>query len=432
MRKGPSRAPKAASSKRVSALEPGREIVEDERTYRFLTYVFGGGVKVDGARKDFDERTPIRVPSIRGQLRFWWRAVNPSKCVELKKLHARESEIFGSTSSPSPLVITVKLQPRLPRRVEFLEGKFKAKWGYENIAYGAFPLRDTDGNINHGVLHDYQEQKWTILLRYPRQHEEDVRAALWAWAHFGGLGGRTRRGFGAIEEVDTQAMSPSIDDGWARYVSGEAVAWPHIPKLAKHGLVISSALCSDGKQALDFLLRAMRELRQGQIGRKYVDGSNTPARSYWPEADAIRGLTGERLPKHKERLSQSNKFPRAAFGLPIIFQFKDKVSSKTPIGDPRDTTLTPKDKNRLASRLILRPHRAPNGDVKAAALVLDHPPVGRIVLSGKALRSPESVETGIHGAEEARSMSGKGRPSPLTKGDAVFGDPIDRYLEEIR
>ena len=432
MRKGPSHKPEEVSSRPVSVSDPHLAIVEDERSYRFLTYVFGGGVKVDGARKEFDERTPIRVPSIRGQLRFWWRAVNPSKCASVSALHAREAEIFGSTSSPSPLVITVKKQPRLPRRVEFLEGKFKAKGGYENIAYGAFPLRDTDGNTNHGVLHDYQEHTWTILLRYPGGYGHDVRAALWAWAHFGGLGGRTRRGFGAIEEVDTHEMSPSIDGGWAKYVSGEPVAWPHVPKLEKRRLVISSAVCSDGKQALDCLLRAMRELRQGQIGRKYVDGSNTPARSYWPEADAIRGITGESLPKHQQRLSQSNKFPRAAFGLPIIFQFKDKVSSKTPSGDPRDTTLTPKDKNRLASRLILRPNRAPSGEVRAAALVLEHPPVGQIVLSGKALRSPASVETGIHDADEARRLSGKGRPSPLTKGDAVFVDPIDRYLEEIR
>lgn len=86
-------------------------------------------------------------------------------------------------------------------------------------------------------------------------------------------------------------------------------------------------------------------------------------RSKWPEAEAIRGITGDRDSKYPP-LSHPQKFPRAAFGLPIVFHFRDDI------GDPDDTTLqrSDKEKERLASPLILRPFVCKDG--KAVGLVL--------------------------------------------------------------
>src|SRR5215213_3096694 len=52
----------------------------ETRTYGFLTYVMGGGVRIREHQKLSDPVTPVRSASIRGQLRFWWRACNPSGC----------------------------------------------------------------------------------------------------------------------------------------------------------------------------------------------------------------------------------------------------------------------------------------------------------------------------------------------------------------
>jgi CRISPR-associated protein Cmr1 len=45
-------------------------------------------------------------------------------------------------------------------------------------------------------------------------------------------------------------------------------------------------------------------------------------RSIWPEAKAIREMM-RRGGEQSEESSPHHKFPRAAFGLPIIFHFKD-------------------------------------------------------------------------------------------------------------
>src|SRR5207249_3333503 len=124
-------------------------------------------------------------------------------------------------------------------------------------------------------------------------------------------------------------------------------------------------------------LKNFRQLRNPGTGR-------IPGRSLWPEPDAIRRLSTS-APKHSVPLSMTQKFPRAAFGLPIIFQFKrDDVKA----GDPPVTTLQGRDVQRLASPLILRPLACDGGQALGLAAVLESPriPPGGLVLDGIAGR----------------------------------------------
>ena len=52
-----------------------------------ITPMFLGGADGKGAE--------LRAPSIKGALRFWWRAMNGH--LPLKELHEREAEIFGGS-----------------------------------------------------------------------------------------------------------------------------------------------------------------------------------------------------------------------------------------------------------------------------------------------------------------------------------------------
>ncbi len=422
MRRGPERDPTPRSS---------IEIVAEERVYQFLTPVFGGGVQVEQHKKHADPITPVRVPSIRGQLRFWWRACNPRGCTGIKELLAAETEVFGAASAPSPLSIAVKKQPGLRVSVPVLKDRFGVVDNRYARAYGAFPLRDTNnrGEPEHGVLHDHPGE-WVLSLRYPSIIANDVEAAFWAWAHFGGLGGRTRRGFGAIAEVGHGGGGLlDIKEGWGRFVRGvKGVAWPHLPALERRRLRARELPFMSGPEAQEYLLGLMMKLRQVDVGRKKkaddIPG-NHPGRSYWPEPDAIRKLMRQRSHEHAKPVTDLDAFPRAVFGMPIIFHFKDR-------GDPQDAMLTPRNKGRLASPLILRPHRRSNGHIEAMALVLEHP------------EPPEVVLTPMKGAKEAKPVRWRltkgdvhfglnGRPSPLVTNDGrVVADPLDRFLEEIR
>jgi CRISPR-associated protein Cmr1 len=405
-------------------------MVRDERTYRFLTPVFGGGVHVDGQKKPHDEVTPVRVPSIRGQLRFWWRACNPRGCRTTKELLEAEGAVFGSTTEPSPLGIAVARRPDPARDVAVLRDKFGVVDERHGRAYGAFPLRDTNQGVDHGVLHDHPGE-WTIAVTYPAALEADVEAAFWAWAHFGGLGGRVRRGFGAIEEVRRgRGALADIEAGWS-HVKGLEVPWPHLQAKTDRRLRTKSGSWKNGADAQEFLLGIMRRLRQVDIGRKSLPDDTPgkhPGRSYWPEPDAIRKLTGARSRDHAMPVTGIDAFPRAVFGMPIIFHFKDR-------SDPQDVTLLPQvngeTQGRLASALIVRPHRAANGSVEALALVLAHPQPGGLVLVDKNKRT-FAVKKWKLTATEAQHLGLGGRPSPLVKGGTVFADPIDRFLEEIR
>lgn len=375
---------------------------DDVRTYRFLTPVFGGGVKVH----ESDPVTPVRVASIRGQLRFWWRAVNPRGCATLSDLQSAEATVFGSTTRASSLIIYVNKSLERPSSRAVLEGKHGVRPGMGAIAYGAFPLRDKDPS-KHGVLHDFGKQSFELGFAYPQAIENDIHAALWAWAHFGALGGRTRRGFGAIAQTSPPAV-PTIEDGWARFVKTEQVSWPHLEE--KPVIVPAKSGEDDGMAALERLLGVLRKLRQGSnMGRRTGQG-----RSFWPEPDAIR----HRFPmqvgeKHRTRVTDQDSFPRAAFGTPIIFHFKDAGK-----GDPENTTLQPKGHQRLASRLILRPHLAASGQIEAMALVLAHPPpASGYVLVQNGHERPVSVLL----------------EKPLSLGDgSTFTNPIERFLEELR
>ncbi len=403
--------------------------LREERTYRFLTPVFGGGVTVEGQKKPADPRTPVRVPSIRGQLRFWWRACNPAGCETVKELAAKEEAIFGSTSQPSLLGIAVKMGPDVTRDFAVLEGPYAAVGNRMGLAYGAFPLRDKGGN--HGVLHEHSGD-WTLVLTYPADCREHVEAALWAWAHFGGLGGRTRRGFGAIAEIGrTAGKTLSISEGWGRHVKGiEGVPWPHLPKAPR--LAIGPKR-STGIDAQEYLLGALRRLRQGEIGRKPTwddEEGRHPGRSYWPEADAIRKLTKKSKPSHKQPVTKVDAFPRAVFGMPIIFDFNDRTNT-----DPPKTTLLPvvdgERKGRLASALILRPHFVSERVIEPLALVLSHPEPSSLVLVNEAKRE---IPAGTWKLTEsqARNIGVPPRPSPLLDRDKqAHTDPLARFLKEI-
>ena len=108
----------------------------------------------------------------------------------------------------------------------------------------------------------------------------------------------------------------------------------------------------------------LQQFRQVDVGR-----ANHNSRSRWPEPDAIRRIKNQHLilsdkthtPEHKA----GNLFPRAAFGMPIIFKFKDdelrgehKRAPNRP--EPKQSSLQPVVNGvlmeRMASPVILRPY----------------------------------------------------------------------------
>ncbi len=145
-----------------------------------ITPMFLGGA--DGKSAE------LRAPSIKGALRFWWRAMNGH--LPLKDLHEREAEIFGGGGDKgkrSQVIVMVSGD-------EFTSALSKL-----------VPHRDTRGyaipigykfNVELALLHPIFSKENELLMNL------DILKNLFKSVSFiGGLGKRSRRGMGAFRIV---------------------------------------------------------------------------------------------------------------------------------------------------------------------------------------------------------------------------------------
>lgn len=324
-----------------------------------ITPIFGGGVNAG----EYDSVTPIRPSSIRGHLRFWWRAIRGAKFEDSAQLFNREGEIWGTADSPSPVTIRV-VQPdsgSLGQRKESDFYGFSSKYGPES--YVLFPARDK----GHRLLKEGLTFRLSICWSKAEKIDDirlDVEAAVWAWTNFGGIGSRTRRGCGALFCEETAPEDIAGLGKWYRkklddygIIQQQVRDWPTMPDKVLVGSTVGKPI-DQWAEAIE----VMRAFRQGAcVGRNpgSSGGARMPGRSRWPEPESIRRLTKARLPKH-QRLAAipENAFPRAEFGLPIVFHFKDGQDKKerfSEFRDPPESELYPAGSKRMASPVILRP-----------------------------------------------------------------------------
>src|SRR5579875_1317052 len=365
-------------------------LVRQRREYALITPLFGGGVVPNQA----DPVTIIRPTEIRAHLRFWWRACRGGKSQfnrDINLMREEEERIWGRAA------VHEKEQPQkdvdeeqeiihpVQIAVEILSpGRAVPPTAAENIPqYAAFPLLQRDNRRGtNGDAKVVKDIRFALIITYPiayrktktgvdfqtgkTVYREDVEAALWAWETFGGIGARTRRGFGAIQlqsidgKAHTDLPSPSfnaIKDWLAKKLAFyiEEEDFPHdLPHLPKE---ITYMAITDPQQTPMLVWKELIEhysrFRQSrrsmrQQGNSYGRGRQA-GRSEWPEAEAIRSLINRRA-RILRPLNHPHKFPRAAFGLPINFHFRDQ-------GDPPDVMLVEdgSSSDRMASPLILRP-----------------------------------------------------------------------------
>jgi CRISPR-associated protein Cmr1 len=306
-----------------------------------VTPMYGGGVEAGKV----DAEMPIRASEIRGQLRFWWRIACCDASLSSQEMFKREVEIWGGIGSTGDKNEVQAKASKVEVRVicpKVTERHFKLSTSENDpgIKY-AFGSAAINGEAKW--LTDY---KFTLQLRFPESVGDEVMAALRWWASFGGVGARTRRGFGAICIEDLLAVTPR-----------------EVAKCKGQLLAIDEGGKAPDAKWKVAVNRLFAFRQKGGIGR--VARNPTPSRSYWPEPDQIRRFTNrDAQGKHRPEHPANNVFPRAAFGLPITFEFKGSR------GEPDKMELLPEGEyDRMASPLILRPYW--DGSTwQAAALLL--------------------------------------------------------------
>jgi CRISPR-associated protein Cmr1 len=377
-------------------------------TLQVTTPLFNGGADPSG---EAGLRAPgeagVRVASIRGAMRFWFRALAGAYTgLDLALLAALERRVFGGIAAQrdggadavqSPLILRLPEPPHLSSDMqpEFLRGP---QW--RGIAYllglGLMEMKDKPARphlLRPCVLPD-PEHTFALKVRFQHdrrgtaetQHaiEALAFASLWLATIYGGLGARTRRGFGGVRIVGGDGDLPApwdqarIHTPAPRFFVKSTSVWPpeavvgqlqpqlqsYLRELAKgEGKELSApdawtepppfpvlsqrfapaALTPDSRQSWEEVLgRAGDQLRYFRANRQQrgKDGNTTRNTAEWDDVIDVNGEYAD--------------FPLGALGLPVVFHDKVKNYSLT-VNAVDYSSASESVQLRRASPLWLRP-----------------------------------------------------------------------------
>ncbi|KIE59471.1 hypothetical protein A946_02025 [Methylacidiphilum kamchatkense Kam1] len=289
----------------------------------FITPCICGGAEPE-------ERAEIRIPSIRGQLRWWFRVLGGFKILS-EDVREQEDMIFGSTTNnPS----ASKLILRLSSPSNILSEKMNGTDLGADRAYRAsvpFPLRQQK---DRRVIKKNTAFELSIFWKGRKEPfqktdelKESIDVLISIWVSLGGLGFMSRKGFGALT------------------FSRESYP-PH-----------------DLKTALSFFKHPENILIKKLNNDTFTD-SNSARVSLWKWYKTTRAYKYKEYIKNDREaglaIANNNKWEgkvyRPALGLPIIQHFSKRNIKNNINWYPR-----PDSKGRFASPILLRPFKSIKG-----------------------------------------------------------------------
>lgn len=173
-------------------------------TYRVTTPMFLGGA---------DQQAELRLPSFKGALRFWWRALAWDRCQDVKKLQREEATLFGSSdedvgqSKALMRIISTNAEPTVCCPPEqLMDGNCEVGEGARYLGYGvmeAFASHKKGtkaAQLTRSCL--LAPFSFTVELLFKAgvsdEQRNQVRRALQLLGLLGGLGSKSRKGYGSL------------------------------------------------------------------------------------------------------------------------------------------------------------------------------------------------------------------------------------------
>lgn len=344
-----------------------------EATYRIVTPMFLG---------DADQKaTGIRPPSVKGALRFWWRALawpelrrsaGGDEVLALRKLHETEARLFGlaakieneqQVGGQGAFLLRVteieKLEHELSSALpghQYLLGQglyhFKEKYLRTAITKGQF--------------------KVNVLVNPLRVKPGDMRSlllALRAFGLLGGLGSRSRKGLGSIALAGLRYQgddSKEIDDLMTVPTTVEQLASavhkllpvslddtePPYTAFSKFARIVAVPSADSAWKALDAYGQEMMLYRSwGKHGKVL---GNSAERNFREDHDIAFDVTMQSIVEKPPK--------RAIFGLPHNYFFSS-TKAKAEMGPVHrvDEKWKSEGRGRRASPLLIHAHDFPDG-----------------------------------------------------------------------
>lgn len=178
----------------------------------------------------------IRIPSLRGVLEFWYRSLLGH--LSSQEVYARQSAIFGSTDGGQRITIRPAGLPRFEQGKLVFEEGGAGPFPFLYLGYGPLQLlsirsrNGRGGRENVATSHHAQEARDAILVgkeprarfRFVARGSENqiaaLRKALTLLHLFGGIGSRSRRGWGSLEVAMDRLEAPPANIPLGPWISG--------------------------------------------------------------------------------------------------------------------------------------------------------------------------------------------------------------------
>lgn len=338
-------------------------------TYSLTTPLFSAGAVQD--------EPELRLPSFKGVLRFWWRALAWSRFQgDLERIREEESKTFGSSGRDGQSAVLMRLVvektgTRL-RRGEYLvrnlrpEGPAGHPQGLYYLGYGLVQGGGRQmGCIQRAALCPPLRFTVEMLVRKNKISDasfETLIDALKAIGLMGGMGARSRRGFGSLtlnrltvgshgsENVSDLWQPPATVDqlceALARFsVAGAPARYPEYTALSPFAR--SVVVTSNTNEPLRLC---------DQIGLELMLYRG------WGRNGQVAGRPSERRFKEDHDLMLELKEPvrthprRIAFGLPHNYHFSRLSKEEKPNRSVRPLGPPGKKLDRRASPLFIHIH----------------------------------------------------------------------------
>jgi len=148
-----------------------------------------------------DGKTPeLRPPSIKGAMRFWWRAMHGN--MEAKKLREEEAKIFGGGGDNARRsAFSIRIKADMAQRAE--EKPLPHHGGDENCHY--LNLSNSCGGTKNWNKDKCQKGRrqpsissGIFFIELKGEGVEQIKPLFILFCLLGGLGKRSRRGFGSV------------------------------------------------------------------------------------------------------------------------------------------------------------------------------------------------------------------------------------------
>lgn len=171
-----------------------------EATFKVVTPMFMAGADQSQAE--------LRLPSIKGALRFWWRALAWERLRDIKEIRKEENYLFGSADQDVG-------QAAVLMKLTVLEAEDASQKGFDTRRYPGLPylgygVMDYNGKVinNNGERSYIPSMTFQLSLLFkpkvPPQHKETVVDALKLFGLVGGLGAKSRKGYGSVMLVSLE------------------------------------------------------------------------------------------------------------------------------------------------------------------------------------------------------------------------------------